>query len=330
MNSNKKPLVICLVFVVCFAALAYAAIRIENAVLSDRDATGQKRATDYLKEKDSVDIDGTLYKMKDNIDLLLLIGIDEFGEQTASFSYNDAAQADFLMLAVFDNAEKKYTLIHINRDTMTPVNVLGINGKKADTLTQQIALAHTYGTDPNISCMNTVDAVSELFFDAKVEKYISMSMDGVALANDIVGGVSVTFSEDLTEIDPRFTEGNTVKLDGALALKYIRSRGGLEDSSNLARMARQRQYIGGFLKTAAEQDDDTFFASAQDSLAKYVVTNCTVNFLSDTYNKLREYTFTGVVYPDGEAKTGDEYIEFYPNMDSLKEIVTDLIYEKTT
>ena len=51
--------------------------------------------------------------------------------------------------------------IQLNRDTMTEIQILGVNGEPAVTMTGQLALAHTYGSGEEDSCENTVLACGE-------------------------------------------------------------------------------------------------------------------------------------------------------------------------
>ena len=42
--------------------------------------------------------------------------------------------------------------------------------------------------------------------------------------------------------------------------------------------------------------------------------------------KFTEYEFTGVYDIDGEAKVGDEFMEFYPDSYSVKKLVIENFY----
>ena len=48
----------------------------------------------------------------------------------------------------------------------------------------------------------------------------------------------------MTAIDPAFVQGRTLTLNGTQAESFVRARKSMEDDTNLARMARQRQYLG--------------------------------------------------------------------------------------
>ena len=136
---------------------------------------------------DEIEYDGEKYVAKKNIESYLVIGLDKFEGQTASDSYNNDQQADFLMLFVFDNDAKKCTAVHINRDTIADVNVLGLAGNKVYTVKQQIALSHTYGNGGKVSCRNVSDSVSSLLLGVKINHYVSLKMDAVPVFNDLVG-----------------------------------------------------------------------------------------------------------------------------------------------
>lgn len=271
---------------------------------------------------------GKDYVLKDNIETFLVMGLDKF-EGTTQESYNNDRQADFLMLFVFDNSQKKCTALHINRDTMADINVLGVAGNKVDTVNKQIALAHTYGNGKDVSCRNTSDAVSKLLLDSKINHYVSLTMDSVAVLNDAVGGVEVQVLDDFRGIDDTLVKGQTVRLMGEHALNYVRTRYGLEDSSNNTRMERQRQYLTALHKKAVEcaDADDEFVVEALVKMSDYIVSDRSVTQLQDLAEKFTEYEFTEIVSLEGESREGKEFMEFYPDETSLKQTVIDLFYE---
>ena len=68
---------------------------------------------------------GTEYKLKEGVRTLLVLGLDKFDEVDIVEGYSNDRQADFVMLLVIDDAEKKVSALHINRDTMADIPVLG-------------------------------------------------------------------------------------------------------------------------------------------------------------------------------------------------------------
>lgn len=257
-----------------------------------------------------------------------MIGLDKTEPIEASESYNNNAQADFLLLAIFDETKETTTILHINRDTMAEIPVLGVNGQLAGTMTGQLALSHTYGSGLQDSCMNTVNAVSDFLYGIKINHYVAMTMGAVPYINDLVGGVPVTVLDDFSGIDDSLVEGETITLKGEQALHYVRNRADLEDSSNLNRMKRQQQYLTSMAKQVEKLDDD-FSVSTQQvaTIAKYIISDCSIDTLSRMAEQFVDYPLQEMQDVQGEAVRGEEFIEFYPDEEKLAEQVLELFYE---
>lgn len=278
----------------------------------------------------TIEYDGQEYVLKKGIETFLVLGLDKFEEQNDSSAFTNDKQADFVMLFVIDNNNKSCSLLHINRDTMADMNVLGLAGDKVGSVNQQLALAHTYGSGDKVSCRNVADAVSKLLLNAKINNYASITMDAVPLFNDLVGGVELTVLDDFTGIDDTLIKGQKVKLTGEQALKYVQSRKGVADSSNESRMARQKQYLEALYASTNEciKANDKFVVDASLKLSEYMVSNCSVTQFQNIFEKISKYDFTEIKYLDGEMKAGERFMEFYPSEESVKKQVVDLFYIK--
>ena len=272
--------------------------------------------------------DGTAYAKREDLETVLLLGVDKFEGETPE-GYLNNQQADFLLLLVMDKQHETCTPIQLNRDTMTQIQILGVTGEPAGTFTGQLALAHTYGSGEEDSCENTVLAVEKLLYSVGIDHYVSLTMDGVALLNDLVGGVPVEVLDDFSGIDDSLVQGETVTLQGQHALTYVRSRGGLEDSSNLHRMERQRQYLAALQQQlkAAVQQEDGFTLDALLQLNEYMVSDCTVDQLSELGNSLAAYQVSDILTTPGDAREGEEFMEFTVDEDALQQLVMDVFYE---
>ena len=271
---------------------------------------------------------GTAYAKREDLETVLLLGVDKFEGETPE-GYVNNQQADFLLLLVMDKQNETCTPIQLNRDTMTQIQILGVTGEPAGTFTGQLALAHTYGSGEEDSCENTVLAVSNLLYGMEIDHYVSLTMDGVALLNDLVGGVTVEVLDDFSGIDDSLVQGEAVTLKGQQALTYVRSRGGLEDSSNLHRMERQRQYLAALQQQlkAAVQQEDGFTLDALLQLNEYMVSDCTVNQLSELGDSLATYQVSDILTTQGEAQPGEEFMEFTVDEAALQQLVMDVFYE---
>lgn len=290
---------------------------------------------DTNTENGAVVYQGEEYVLKDGIETFLVLGLDKFQGASSSDSHESGTvQADFLMLFVFNNATKEAAAIHVNRDTMANVNKLDITGKVIGTEKKQIALAYNfdYKSEGDINCRNTADSVSDLLLGVKIDHYLSLTMDSVKEINDLVGGVTLTVLDDFTGIDDTLIQGEEITLTGEQALRYIRTRYGMEDSTNNTRMVRQQQYVDALLdKTlGCIETDGEFLLKAVDKVMPYMEHNSTHSGLKEFADKFDEYEFLGIKELEGETKLGEEFMEFYPNEDSIWKTVIDQFYRKKT
>lgn len=273
-------------------------------------------------------LNGKNYCLKENVESVLVLGLDKF-ETDNPESYNNDKQADFLMLLVADHNSKTVTALHINRDTIANMNILGVAGDVVGSVKKQIALAHTYGNGKEMSCRNTADAVSDMLMGIQIDHYVSVTMDAVSVYNDFVGGVEVTVLDDFSGIDDTLVKDETVTLFGEHALNYVRTRYGLDDSSNSARMVRQRQYLEALYKKTlvCMENDDSFVINAGIKLAEYIVSDYTGNGLQELAERVSDYRFTEICEVDGRNIRGEKHMEFYPSEKSIKETVVKIFFE---
>ena len=197
--------------------------------------------------------DGKRYEARPSSELttILLIGYDHDleGEMSELHGYSNGGQADFLLLLVLDHRDKQVHMLQIDRDTMTNVTVTDQHGRQHDRSSLQICLAHAYGSTREENNANTVRAVEKLIGidapddGAQIDWYVSMDISGISRLNDLLGGVTLTFETDMTDVDPAMTEGATLTLTGHQAERFCRGRYGVGDQTNASRMIRQRQYM---------------------------------------------------------------------------------------
>lgn len=272
---------------------------------------------------------GQEYVLNEDLETVLVLGLDKFEEDEVD-SYNNDKQADFLILFVIDNNNKTYKAVHLNRDAMVEMNVLGVAGDKIGTETKQLALSHTYGNGKEVSCRNTANAVSGMLLGAEIDHYVSFTMDSVGVYNDLLGGVSVEMLDDFSSIDANMVKGQNVVLNGEQALKYVRSRHGLDDPTNNNRMKRQKQYLEAmYMKTRQKiSEDNTFVSKTGLEMSKFVISDCSINKLEGYMEKLTNYELVSVLDIEGKTDISNQFVEFYPNESSVKEIVIDCFYKE--
>lgn len=282
-------------------------------------------------EEDFVYYHDKWYRPKKGLETMLVIGVDQALPDSSLYRDGEYEQSDFLLLLVLDKRNERCTAIHINRDTMARIRVLDDDTNEfLGTITAQLALAHTYGNRPEACCRNTADAVEELLYGISIDGYFSLTMDGVMLLNDLVGGVTVEVMDDLTAMDSELVQGETVTLRGRQALTYVQARRGLEDPSNLHRMERQRQYLEALqeqLLSCVEADEE-FAASALLELNEYLVSNYSVEKMSELTENVRDCGVTEYRTLEGSAVRNEEFVEFYADEDAARDMVMELFYEE--
>ena len=321
-RKNMRSLVyFCLILILVLVVL-YSGLRIlESTVLRSGD-----NAPDSYQSRTIVR-DGVEYYPRQDITVVMVLGIDESGPVVSSESYMNQGAADVVMLAVFDEAKQTCDILQLNRDTMLEMPVLGIGGRKAGTYFGQLALSHTYGTGLADSCENTKEAVSNYLYGITIDHYVAMNMDAIAIVNDAVGGVAVEVTEDFSQVDPTIGQGKVI-LTGQQALHYIRTRQGLGDQLNVSRMARHREYAQGFMASfrAAREASPEFLIKTYDAMLPYMVTDCTVNTLSGFVERYEGYTVNPPVTPEGQSVLGEEFYEFHADEAKLEALSLDMFF----
>ncbi len=278
---------------------------------------------------------GETYEYKRVINVLI-IGVDKAGEIESSGYYLNEEQADFLCLLSINTKTKKFSLLHINRDTMCDVNVLSIRGTDAGTSFEQIALSHNYGDGTEISAKNTVKTVKNFLNGIDIDYYILLKMDAVSIATDKIGGVEVTLNadQDLSNKNPLWVPNATITLDGDNVMDFIRSRMSVEDGTNIKRMVRQRQFIEAFIKKVADNKnsyEDDALLEMYNEISPYTLTDVGVKTVGILSDYLKGFEYEGINTIEGTTTVNETtgYVEFYVNEEALDKKILEMFYDKS-
>lgn len=272
----------------------------------------------------TVTYDGTVYRQRKNLTSILLMGIDHDSGETGG-------QADFLQLIVIDDTSRTLKRLSIDRDTMTPITVLGVLGNRSGVRTAQVSLSHGFGDGKEQSCELTAEAVSNLLLGMPVDFYLAMNLDGIAALNDMAGGVTVTLADDFSTQDPAMAQGSTLTLHGDQAEIYVRSRRDVGTGTNEARMVRQEQYVTKLFTQLDTQmrSDQSFSGTMFDTLSPYLTTSIGRGRLINVVWLAKNYARLEPLSISGEHRVGsDGFMQFYADEASLYETVLDLFYEE--
>jgi anionic cell wall polymer biosynthesis LytR-Cps2A-Psr (LCP) family protein len=325
--KNSRNIKIAVLFVAIIAAAAVAAL-----IWKDRGST-QPTSAGTTSDEDSiftVEIGGEKYKPKTRVKTYLFIGVDEQGAVDDDENAG-VGQCDVLELVIIDQNADTYTLLPINRNTITAVKSLEDDGTYIATSDVQIALAHANGDGKEISCENTVDAVSEYLNGQQIDGYVALNMDAIGVINRMAGGVTVTIEDDFSQVDSDLVMGATITLSDTQAETFVRGRNGVADGTNENRMKRQSVYLHAAEEIYRQKlsEDETYVMDVYDALTDYMVTNLSKNDFSKLAKAMLKNTSLGELEITGEVST--DYLgfrQFVPDESSLEETIAKLFYEK--
>ena len=320
---KKKNIIVFIISIVVILAISAVAFAMKKNSKEEKDTSSelQQESENYIS------YNGQRYQHNDHLRTYLYMGIDKDGPVTEAEDSVSGGQSDAMFLIVVDSEKKTISVLSINRNTMTDVDVYDKDGNFVETRKLQICLQHGFGDGMRTSCQRSVDAVSNLLYGEPISGYIAMNMDAMPMMNDSVGGVTVEVLDDLTSPSRNVSlhKGETVTLNGDEAYVYLRSRDINEFDSATERLNRQMQYIQAFVKQAKSKDT-AMLVSAYDTITDYIVTNVDVPNL---VNKLTTYEFddSRMYTVPGETKMGEQYEEYHVDEDALYQLMIDTFYK---
>lgn len=320
-NNAKKYAYFCAIFLLVLG-MVFGGLQILESTVFYQEQEPERPAVSKTVTREGVD-----YFPRQDITVIMALGIDETGPVQSSGSYRNNGEADALVLLILDQKDETYSIVCLNRDMMVEIPALGIGGKVSGTEFGQIALSHTYGEGLEDSCENTRNTISQLFGGIRIDHYVALNMDAISVVNDAVGGVTVNVVDDFSAVDAALPMG-TVKLRGAQAMTFVRSRMDVGNQLNITRMARHEEYMKGLMDAIFDslEGSDTFVLELYEQVADYMVTDCSVNVISGLLNRCSGYTLKEIISLEGQNILGEEYYEFYADEKKLDELSLRLFY----
>lgn len=340
MKQKEKNYKILPVFILLL--LAVAVLLVVLVILSRGNKENPVTSTEYVKTTEDassgtdkwqegvISYNGKNYQYNTSIKNYLFLGVDQDGPVVKAKDGISGGQSDAMFLLVADDRNKTLSVIAINRNTMTNVKVYDEDGEYVNTARLQICLQHGYGDGMRVSCLRSVDAVSELFYNLPISGYLSMNMDALPIINDAIGGVTVEVLDDLsnTAKNVSLKKGETVTLTGDEAYVYLRSRDTSVFDSAGERLNRQMQYMTALfakMKTVTESNP-SIFKTINSSIKDYTVSSMDFVKLAEmsadyTFDESHMYTIPG------ETVQGEVFEEYNVDDPALYEMILEIFYE---
>lgn len=305
----------------------------KDGTAEDNEPAEEAEVISVPWEPDWVQYGGKIYDYNEDILTFLFLGIDKEEAVGQNPDLVSGGQSDAVFLAVLNPDTKKISLIGVNRDTMVEIRMVGIgpNGEDMYT-TAELAVQHGFGDGLHQSCELTRDAVSKLFYGLPIHGYVSFNMGGVGALNDALGGVRLNVLEDMTKVNPVWTQGAEITLTGLDAYTYIRYRDTTVFESARNRLARQKQYLSGAAAAALEgtKKNPALPLTLYQAFQPYIVTDLSADKITYLASVIAGYQFDGeAIYTlQGNTVTGEMFEEFYPDKKALKELILRLFYRE--
>lgn len=172
---------------------------------------------------------------------VLLVGSDSRGDLTPEEQEElgamavDGSRADTLIVGHVDPATNKVIMLQFPRDLWVPIAGTGEEGKINEAL--------MYGRS---SLVRTVEDLTGI----PIHRYIEVNIAGFRDVVDEIGGVELCVPETV-EFDPNtgfsVTKPGTIKFDGDLALRFVRSRHAFANG-DFDRIANQQKFLSAALR----------------------------------------------------------------------------------
>ena len=302
--------------------------------------SGTQTGKEMLFEENTVFWNGKTYKRNTYVKAVLCMGVDRDGPMTETTLSGDGGQADGIFLLANDTARGSMKILLIPRDSMTEITKTDTswtetNGAKLGEVVDHLSLSYAYGDGREKSCEYTKQAVSHLLMGLKIDSYMAADLEIIASLNDEVGGVTVTIpTMGMEQSDPEFVFGQTVRLKGEQAERFVRFRDTERDNSAISRMEQQKLYISGFFQAVKEKSrtesniTEHLFEMSQD----YMVTDMAKDeYLKLAINALEGEGLTSASFKmaPGTGTATETYDEYYVDQEALVPILLDLFYRET-
>lgn len=236
--------------------------------------------------EDAVDLEGQapvppdIGAIETGVDLLV-VGTDEC-EPEYAYLFGDRCTGpdaegqlnDVNMLVHISNNPRRVTVVSFPRDLMVPIpSCTREDGSTTSAMSkQQINTAWSYG---GLSCVaKTISALSE----QSIPMAAKVSFGNVINITDAIGGVDVCIGNG--GIRDRYTSidwpAGMRNVQGVEALQFLRTRHGLENGSDLARISNQQQYMSRLARKLVSEEVLSDFGTLY-RLATTAVDNITLS-----------------------------------------------------
>ncbi len=219
----------------------------------------------------------------------------------------DKTRTDSMVLANYDNINKKLTLVSIPRDIMVEVsdeNYRIMRSEYPEPGSQIMKMNHIHHFGGEAHGVEMLLDEIERHFDVKPDFYVKVDFDGFNAIVDSIGGVEFDVPQDMDYEDPTQNLSIHLKkglqvLNGSQAQQLVRFRkdnyGGGYVNGDIDRLKVQQAFMRAFMEKALRSD--VVFKNVLDYLSafnKYVSTNATIKDMANYASVLKSLKMENV------------------------------------
>lgn len=265
---------------------------------------------------------GVKYKPNTSIETVLFLGIDDSDQSREGAGIDEGGRSDTMILFIIDKDKELITPLEINRDTMVNVDIYNNDGEYLYSGQEQITMQYSYGRSAREACNLTKQKVADLLMRTRINNVVSLTMEGIEPSVDAIGGVTLKLQSDETDIDPLYTKGAVITLNGKEAFEFVHTRDVERRGSNIDRMSRQTQFMLALSQIARQKGSDVINLM-EDAAGDYLYEDMSAD-IADCFAK---YEVADTVYMlPGENVEGVLHDEFYVDNEKLTSLIIELFY----
>lgn len=311
--------------------LTIGTVNADNIINEQRDSIIVSDESDLnLWKQGQIIYKGQKYKYKSNIKTYLLMGIDSMDEVSYKDGATNGGQSDALFLLIVDDENKDWSVMAVNRNTMTNIDIYDEYNSMLGQTQAQICVQHGFGDGMEQSCERTLNKVSELLFDLPIDGYFSVNMGAIPEINDSISGVTVESMDtiDMPDIGVHIDAGQNITLMGMQAWAYLVWRDDTQVDSATRRLERQKQYIQAYYDKISSTDVDKveLLSDILDITKKYTVIDMPVlqvGYQIVSYDKNIDQIYN----LPGTETVGDRFVEYYMDADAARDMLISIYYD---
>lgn len=205
---------------------------------------------------DSVDLDQAIgvdnrpAKVPDSGQNILVLGSDSRAGANGELDHGDVSgsRSDTNMLVHIPEGRKKATAISIPRDTLVTRPECKDKNGKSIAGANRVMINSIIGTGGPACVVKTVEQMSGV----RVDHLVKVEFAGFKELVDALGGVDVTLDKPIK--GGLNLDAGTHRLNGTDSLKFVRTRHGYGDGSDLGRIDLQQKFMIAMLSEIKKQD----------------------------------------------------------------------------